>query len=388
MAGGAAYRPKAVLGCQTNFSFLSGASHPEELILTADQLGWQAVGISDKFSCGGLVRAHMAIKDLDRCPSVNQLICGVSVTLHDGGDILCYARSLDGYHSLCQWLSAAMMRSGHDRRALPDMHTSDLGRLSADVIVITLPPVQADTDYREQARTIALFAPGDVYVGGYLMRDGCDEERLYRLSHEAAADDLGFVALGHVLYHRPDRRPLADVLSCIRQKTSLPEAGWLLSRNAERHLLAPDEMARRWQGYEDALETADAIATSCRFSLDDLCYDYPAHEGRSGRSAMDELTWQTHEGSKKRYPDGVPDKVKAYLDKELALVRKLDYAPFFLTVFDMFALPAAAISSVRGAVQPPIPPSVTACSSLLLIRPGQSRYLSGLSARPVMSHRI
>ncbi|MEC7208720.1 MAG: PHP domain-containing protein, partial [Pseudomonadota bacterium] len=159
MAGGAAYRPKAVLGCQTNFSFLSGASHPEELILTADQLGWQAVGISDRFSCGGLVRAHMAIKDLDRCPSVNQLICGVSVTLHDGGDILCYARSLDGYHSLCQWLSAAMMRSGHDRRALPDMHTSDLGRLSSDVIVITLPPVQADTDYREQARTIALFAP-------------------------------------------------------------------------------------------------------------------------------------------------------------------------------------------------------------------------------------
>ena len=147
----------------------------------------------------------MAIKDLDRCPSVNQLICGVGVTLHDGGDILCYARSLDGYHSLCQWLSAAMMRSGHDRRALPDMHTSDLGRLSSDVIVITLPPVQADTDYREQARTIALFAPGDVYVGGYLMRDGCDEERLYRLSHEAAADDLGFVALGHVLYHRPDR---------------------------------------------------------------------------------------------------------------------------------------------------------------------------------------
>ena len=351
MAGGAAYRPKAVLGCQTNFSFLSGASHPEELILTADQLGWQAVGISDRFSCGGLVRAHMAIKDLDRCPSVNQLICGVSVTLHDGGDILCYARSLDGYHSLCQWLSAAMMRSGHDRRALPDMHTSDLGRLSSDVIVITLPPVQADTDYREQARTIALFAPGDVYVGGYLMRDGCDEERLYRLSHEAAADDLGFVALGHVLYHRPDRRPLADVLSCIRQKTSLPEAGWLLSRNAERHLLAPDEMARRWQGYEDALETADAIAASCRFSLDDLRYDYPAHEGRSGRCAMDELSWQTHEGSKKRYPDGVPDKVKAYLDKELALVRKLDYAPFFLTVFDIvrFARSRNILCQGRGS---------------------------------------
>ena len=258
MADKMMYRPKAVLGCQTNFSFLSGASHPEELVAHAHHLGWQAVGIADRFSCGGLVRAHMAIKDIvaqnnpDQKPvsslSLDKLICGVGVSLHDGGDILCYVRTLDGYHSLCQWLSAAMMRSGHDNRALPDMHISDLGRLSSDVIVITLPPVLADTDYREQARTISLFAPSDVYVGGYLMLDGCDEERLYRLSQEAAADNLGFVALGHVLYHRPDRRPLADVLSCIRHKTSLPEAGRLLSRNAERHLLAPNEMARRWQG--------------------------------------------------------------------------------------------------------------------------------------------
>ena len=258
MADKMMYRPKAVLGCQTNFSFLSGASHPEELVAHAHHLGWQAVGIADRFSCGGLVRAHMAIKDIaaQNNPdqksiaslSLHKLICGVGVSLHNGGDILCYSRTLDGYHSLCQWLSAAMMRSGHNNRTLPDMHISDLRRLSSDVIVITLPPVLADTDYREQARTIRLFAPGDVYVGGYLMRDGCDEERLYRFSREAAADNLGFVALGHVLYHRPDRRPLADVLSCIRHKTSLPEAGQLLSRNAERHLLAPDEMARRWQG--------------------------------------------------------------------------------------------------------------------------------------------
>ena len=209
MADKMMYRPKVVLGCQTNFSFLSGASHPEELVAHAYHLGWQAVGIADRFSCGGLVRAHMAIKDIvaqnnsDQKPahsqSLDKLICGVGVSLHDGGDILCYARTLDGYHSLCQWLSAAMMRTGHDNRALPDMHVSDLGRLSSDVIVITLPPVLADTDYREQARTINLFAPGDVHVGGYLMRDGCDEERLYRLSQEAAADNLGFVALGHVL---------------------------------------------------------------------------------------------------------------------------------------------------------------------------------------------
>ena len=209
----------------------------------------------------------MAIKDLDRCPSVNQPICGVSVTLHDGGDILRYARSLDGYHSLCQWLSAAMMRSGHDRRALPDMHTSDLGRLAfLRQARITLPPVQADTDYREQARTIALFAPGDVYVGGYLMRDGCDEERLYCLSHEAAADDLGFVALGPCAVSLPGPASAGRCAQPVWQKTSLPEAGWLLSRNAERHLLAPDEMGAAGGGYEAALETADAIAASCRFS--------------------------------------------------------------------------------------------------------------------------
>ena len=175
---------------------------------------------------------------------------------------------------------------------------------------------------------------------------------------------------------------------CIRHKTSLPEAGQLLSRNAERHLLAPDEMARRWQGFEQALQTADEIAASCQFSLDDLRYDYPAHEGRSGRSAMDELTWQAREGSRKRYPDGVPDKVNAYLDKELALVRKMGYAPFFLTVFDIvrFARSRNILCQGRGLLQ--IQQSVIVCLSHLLILTVQSLCLNGLSARPEMSRQI
>ena len=123
-------------------------------------------------------------------------------------------------------------------------------------------------------------------------------------------------------------------------------------------------------------------------ALDDLRYDYPAHEGRSGRSAMDELTWQTHEGSKKRYPDGVPDKVKAYLDKELALVRKLDYAPFFLTVFDIvrFARSRNILCQGRGSAANS---AICYCLFITSVDPAcQSRYLSGLSARLVMSHRI
>ena len=342
------YLPQSLLGCQTNFSFLQGASHPEEIMQMAATLGWQAVGVADLCGVGGLVRAWSASKDIDQENAENsqrrmqapRLISGTRINLRDGGDILCFVRSLDGYESLCQWLSAAMMRQGHQSGEMPDLYISDLARLSAETCLITIPPVAMDTAWREQARTIARIAKGQVYAGGYLMRDGCDEERLYQVKNQADADGLEFTALGEVLYHHPSRRPLADVLYCIRHKTSLAEAGRHISANAERHLLSPQEMARRWHGFTDALICADALAKRCHFTLADISYAYPDHDNsgsvyslsgsrKKGRTAFEELAWQTHKGSHKRYPDGVPEKVQAYLKRELALVEKLDYAPFF-----------------------------------------------------------
>ena len=364
------YLPQSLLGCQTNFSFLQGASHPEEVMQTAAVYGWQAIGIADLFSVGGLVRAWSAARDIGYENASNdkqnlappRLISGARISLRDGGDVMIFVRSLDGYESLCQWLSAAMMRSGHHQRETPDLYISDLSRLSAETCLITIPPIAIDTAWQEQARAIAQIAKGRVYAGGYLMRDGCDEERLYQLKHQAEADTLEFIALGEVLYHDPARRPLADVLQCIRQKTTLAEAGRAISANAERHLLSREEMARRWHGFEAALQAADALADSCEFCLEHISYAYPEHDNsrpskaisegrRTGRTAFEELAWQTEKGSHKRYPDGVPEKVKAYLERELVLVKKLNYAPFFLTVFEIvrFARSRNILCQGRGS---------------------------------------
>ncbi|MEK9573248.1 MAG: error-prone DNA polymerase [Alphaproteobacteria bacterium] len=374
------YLPQSVLGCQTNFSFLRGASHPEEIMQTASMLGWQAVGIADLFGVGGLVRAWSASKDIARENNAGEnnagenienitdriaiprLISGARICLVDGSDILCFVRSVDGYESLCQWLSAAMMRSGHQQRESPDLYISDLARLSGDTCLVALPPAAMDSTWREQLRSMAQIAKGRVYIGGYLRRDGCDEQRLYQLKQQADTDGLELVALGDVLYHHPSRRPLADVLHCIREKTNLAQAGRALSANAERHLLSPREMARRWAGYTDALRAADALANRCHFTLEDICYAYPEHDNskaayrlsapkKQQRSAFEELAYQTEKGSHKRYPDGVPDKVQAYLKRELALVKKLNYAPFFLTVFDIvsFARSRNILCQGRGS---------------------------------------
>ena len=358
------YQPKSVLGCQTNLSFLYGASHPEEMVTTASKLGWQALGLSDLFSLGGVVRAWSTVKNIQESAAENsaqipqlKLIYGARISLCDGGDLICFARNVDGYYSLCQWLSAAMMRTNYQQRRQPDLYISDLARLSSQTCLITVPPVTIDTDWRAQSRQIARIARGQVYVGGYLMRDGCDEERLYHIHKNAQDDGLEFAALGLVLYHHSSRRPLADILSCIRLKTNLASAGRMLSANAERHLLSPAEMARRWQGFEHALQTSDALAKRCSFCLEDISYGYPDYEnnrsgrGQKNRTAFEELAWQTQKGSHKRYPDGVPDKVKTYLEKELALVKKLNYAPFFLTVFNIvsFARSRNILCQGRGS---------------------------------------
>lgn len=345
-AHSSSYRPQAVLGCVTNFSFLHGASHPAEIVSQAARLGWQSVGISDINSCAGLVRAHLAAE-----ADAITLLAGACLTLSDGPDVICYVRNRAGYESLCQLLSAVMCRPGRTSKDALVIHKGELARLSCDVELITVPPLHPDADYRAQCQQIDLITEATIYAGAYLMRDGCDEARLEMLSRWAVADGFKLVALGHVLYHLPDRRPLADLLSCIREKKVLQQAGYLLSRNAERHLLSPDEMARRWRGYEMALKQADMLAHRCQFSLSEISYEYPDEVTGAHRTALQELEYQTDRGANTRYPDGVPEIVKGYLKKELALVGRLNYAAYFLTVFDIvrFARSRNILCQGRGS---------------------------------------
>ena len=330
---------QTVLGAVTNFSFLRGASHPHEMVETAASMGWKAIGISDEGTMAAMVRAHLAAQQADI-----KLLYGSSLTLIEGLEVILYARNRAGYGSICQLLSQLNM--SYQRSPAEGASTAakarigDLARLCDNVITIIKPPSQPQCDLIssheklddpliQQYQKLKTIIEGPLYAGGYIMRDGFDEARLAYMSSLAQQAELPFVALCAALYHIQERRPLADVLACIKQKTTLAEAGHLLSRHAEYVLRTPYEMRRLWSGYEEAFIVADQLADSCDFSLSELSYEYPDEILTKGRSAIDELDFQTWRGAQQRYPDGVPEIVEGYLRKELMLVRKLSYAPFF-----------------------------------------------------------
>ena len=333
----------AALGCYSNFSFLTGAAHPAEMVETAAALGWQAIGLADINSYAGIVRAHIAARD-----AAIRLIVGVRVRPVDGPDILVHPFDRPAYEHLSLLLSEANLRGA---KAAPRLYLADLSRLPASTAFVVVPPCHPDADYHQKLQQIKYSVAGRLWAGACLYRDGADEARLSLLAAESAALDVPLVALSNALYHRPDRRPLADVLCCIREKQTIDQAGYLLSRNAERHILSPDEMARRWRHYPQALEQAAVIADLCQFSLDDLSYEYPDELTTAGRTAMQELTYHTWQGAKNRFPDGIDDHVKTYLRHELALIEKLRFAPYFLTVFDIvrFARGRGILCQGRGS---------------------------------------
>ena len=334
---------QTILGAVTNFSFLRGASHPQEMITTAAAMGWQAIGISDYGTMAGLVRAHMAAKEAGM-----NLLVGTCLELQNTQnetadkplpEIIIYARNRKGYGVICQLLSQLNMGyerpKGQTASQAMKARPGDLARLTDDVVVIIQPPERPHDHTLSHYQKLAAIITAPLFAGGYLVRDGCDEDRLAVMARLAEQTNLPFVALSAARYHQSDRRPLADVLCCIRHKTTLAKAGHLLTRNAEQVLRTPQEMRRLWAGYEAALTRADEVAHLCAFSLQELSYEYPDEILSKGRSAIDELDYQTWQGADERYPDGVPAIVQGYLRKELMLVRKLSYAPFFLTVFDI-----------------------------------------------------
>ena len=394
------YSPRAALGCITNFSFLTGASHPQEMTAMAAALGWQAIGLGDRGNCAGLVRAHAGAEDAQI-----HLIVSVQLCLHDAlapnsqppnshlsdrqlPELICMIANKSGYESICRLLSRLNREQRPSGGQPAFAQIGELAQLKGGLEIVILPPTNPDAHFIEACQQILSVAQVPVHMGGVVVRDGCDAARLARLSGIAETLDIRFIALAGARYHSAERRPLADVVQCIREGTTMQQAGLALSRNAERHLLAPAEMARRWQGYETALKAADELAQRCVFSMSELKYEYPDEITSRGRSPMEELTHQSWQGAARRYPDGVPDKVKRFIDKELALVKKLHYAPYFLTVFDIVRFAKAAIFCVRDAGQLPIQLFAIVLVLQRSIQTGLSLYLNGSSANLAMSHQI
>src|SRR5712691_6012927 len=287
-AAGADY---AELQVTSNFSFLRGASHPDELVMTAAALGHKAIAITDRNSVAGLVRAHHAAKTVGI-----RLVIGVRLDLSDGTSLLAYPQDRAAYGRLTRLLTLGKRRApkGECHLDYGDVVSHGEGQ-----ILVVLPPEGGDP--AEFAARVAADFPGRAYLAAHHLYRGDDARRLTRLARVAEESGLPLLAMGDVLYHIPERRPLQDVLTCIREHCTITEAGFRLAAHAERHLKPAGEMARLFRGHRDALARSLEIVARCHFSLDELRYEYPEEPVPDGVTPQQHLAALAWAGAAERF---------------------------------------------------------------------------------------
>jgi error-prone DNA polymerase len=324
----------AELAVTTNFSFLRGASHPHELVLTTSLLGLKAVGIADRNSLAGVVRAYDAMEQLPEPRP--KLLVGARLVFRDGTpDILAYPTDRKAYGNLCRLISEGKLRA---EKGACDLDFDDLVPWQEGLLFAVMPPQRIGDETKNCLEKLSRLARGRVWLAAAMLYHGDDKRRLRKLQRVARESRAPLLAINDVLYHSPDRRELQDVVSCIREHVTLDTAGRMLEANAERHLKPADEMARLFHDAPDALDETIRFADRISFSLSQLEYNYPSEPVPEGKTPQQHLTDLTWAGAAERYPAGVPDKVREVLEKELALIQKLDYAPYFLTVRDIVGM--------------------------------------------------
>jgi error-prone DNA polymerase len=275
----------AELQVTSNFSFLRGASHPDELVVTAAALGHQAIAITDRNSVAGIVRAHHAAKTIGI-----RLVIGARLDLADGTSLLAFPEDRAAYGRLTRLLTLGKRRAPKGECHLD---YADVAAHGEGQILVVLPPNEGDV--AEFAARVAADFRGRAYLAAHHLYRGDDSRRLARLATIADETRLPFLATNDVHYHVPERRPLQDVVTCIREHCTIGEAGFRLAAHAERHLKPASEMARLFHGYEDALARSLEIVERCRFSLDELQYEYPEEpvpEGMTPQQRLAELAWK------------------------------------------------------------------------------------------------
>ncbi len=318
----------AELLAASNFSFLRGASHPHEMVKTAAALGLCAIAVADRNTLAGAVRAHLAGRD----HGVKVLIGSRLVTV-EGVEVVCLPKTREAYARLTRFLTDAQF-SGEPGE--PDVRLAGMGAsLGEDQILILAPPPDIDDAWREAAAGFIEQARSPVHLALTRRFDGRDGPRLMDLSRFADRLGVETVATTDALYHSAERRLLQDVVTCIREHVRIDAAGRLLQANAERHLKPPAEIVRLFAGYEAAVARTAALAAEVAFSLDQLVYEYPDEVIGQGETPMATLRRLTAEGEARRWPEGTPEKTRKALEYELGLIEQLDYASYFLTVYDL-----------------------------------------------------
>ncbi len=349
----------AELHVTSNFSFLRGASHPEELIQRAAAVGSYAIAITDINTLAGVVRAYTAAKQLAMACLVG---CHLQIKIPRPSpaapmpaapallSLLVYPTSQKSYAGLCRMLTMGKRRTTKGRC---ELELEDIREFNAELLAIAVPPPLPDAEFAASLQwlkdvfdddrlSLAIsrcYGPYDSYRGDFLMK---------------LSDQLGIppVATNDVLYHLPQRQALGDILTCIRLGTTRAQAGFALVANAERFIKEPAEMHRLFADIPHAIHrTAEIASRAAGFSLDTLQYQYPSEVCPAGKTMMQYLMELTHQGAMQRYPQGVPTDVHQRLEHEFTLIRELNYAAYFLTVYDIvsFARSRHILCQGRGA---------------------------------------
>jgi error-prone DNA polymerase len=341
----------AELAAATNFSFLRGASQPSEMVARALELGHAGIGIADRNTVAGVVRAHVALREACEkaeeeglAPPCFRLLVGARLAFADDTpETIAYPATRYGWGRLTRLLTTGNLRAAKGDCLL---HESDLFDFLDDLQLIVLPP--ADDAFLMR---LTAAAPGHVWLGATMLRQGSDARRLAGLCEQAARTDVPLIALNDALYSDPAARPLHDVMTAIREKTTVQAAGRKLAANAERHLKAPEEMARLFAAAPEALTAIEPFMAGIAFTLDDLRYEYP-HEpvppGYTPQGWLVELVWSEAHA---RWPEGVPAKLDALLHEELGIIEEAKYASYFLTVHEIvrFAQGEGILCQGRGS---------------------------------------
>lgn len=333
----------------TNFSFLRGASHPEELVEQAATYGYSAIAITDRNTFAGLVRGHVAAKKLGL-----RIIPACRLDLLDGPSLLAYPTDMTAYGKISALLTLGNLRT---EKGSCHLYKEDVYNHARGSKFAVIPPAalnelfEFDLAFIKNIREYRDAFGTELYIAASRAYGGEDTKVIHRIFQLSQQLNIPMVATNDVHYHHPERRELQDVMTCVREKCTIYNAGFRLHPNAERYLKPVEEMQRLFRQYPDAIRNTEEIANACSFSLDELKYKYPKEITSEGRTPQEELTYLTWEGATKHFGMQIPEKIRATINHELSFIEQMSYAEYFLTVYDIvrFAREKGILCQGRGS---------------------------------------
>lgn len=356
----------------SNFTFLRGASHPEELVEHAATLGYDAIAITDHNTLAGIVRAHAAARKHNI-----RIIPACRLVLMDGPDLLAYPTNKAAYARLSALLTLGNLRT---EKGKCELYRKDVFAHKEGIKFILVPPYHLnqafdfEEEFYEAAKNYSKQLGSCLYISASRDYQGFDQKRLYRIDQLAKLLRIPMAATNNVHYHSAERRQLQDILICIKEKCTIYDAGYLLHQNAERYLKPNEEIHRLFRPYPDAIARTREIAEACQFSLDSLEYVYPEELTSKGRTPQQELAMLTWEGAKERFGELIPEKIKETIEFELEFIARKNYPSYFLTVHDFvrFARSKNILCQGRGSAANSV---VCYCLGITSVNPAKFKLL-------------